>query len=193
MDTRRKAVVATLLVLAGAALWFVVRSQMGPSERQWAAQIQQDALALTQVLRRDFRPGEKAEAEVDAAWAKRRPLYDAPHLAELGARLTAFVDFQVAEYADAKDIYLSGRDPAKPSTQALVAYDKLKQAFGADADVMISQFKDAVREAAFKASPKIGGEPDPDLPKYDAIYDDLVKTWLPQARARVERLTSPPR
>jgi hypothetical protein len=31
------------------------------------------------------------------------------------------------------------------------------------------------------------------MPKYDAIYDDLVKTWLPQARAAAERLTSPPR
>jgi hypothetical protein len=192
METRQRAVVATSLVLAGAALWmFVVRPLLGPAERDWQTQIAEDSLPLTQLLRYDLRVTDVAK--IDAAWEKRRALYDASHLAQLRERLLAFVEFQVAEYADAKEIYLAGRDAAKPSTQALVAQAKLREAFGEPAEKMISDFRDNVREAAYKASPKIGGEPDPDMPKYDAIYDDLVKTWLPQARAAAERLTSPPR
>lgn len=191
MNTRWKAVVGVTLVLGGAALWFVIRPHLPFAERAWDAQMTQDATSLTQLVRRDLEI--EPSPAIDAAWEKRRVLYDAEHLAKLRDRLLAFVDFQVAEYADAKEIYVAGRDPSKPSTQALVAQAKLREAFGPTADEMISQYKDRVREAAYKASPKIGGGADPDLPKYDAIYDDVVAHWLPQARATVERLTSPVR
>jgi hypothetical protein len=187
-----KAVVAVLLVFAGAGAWlFVVRPRLGPSAAEWEAQISADATPLTQLLRYDFRV--ESAPEVDAAWAKRRALYDEAHLATLRERLTAFVEFQVAEYADAKEAYLAGRDPTKPSTQALVAHTKLREAFGPVADEMIAQYKERVREAAYKASPKVGGGADPEAPKYDLVYDDLVTRWLPEARATVARLTSPAR
>jgi hypothetical protein len=189
METRQRAVVATLLVLAGAGLWlFVARPLLGPPELDWQVQIADDALPLTQLLRYDLRISDTAK--IDAAWDKRRVLYDASHLAMLRGKLLAFVEFQVAEYADAKESYVAGRDPGKPSTQALVAQARLREAFGPEAEKMISDFRANVRDAAYKASPKIGGGADPDLPKYDAIYDDLVAHWLPQARATAERLTS---
>ena len=100
MDSRRKAVVATLLVLAGAGLWlFVARPLLGPPERDWQQQIAEDALPLTQLLRYDLRVTDTGQ--IDAAWDKRRSLYDASHLAQLRERLLAFVEFQVAEYGDA--------------------------------------------------------------------------------------------
>jgi hypothetical protein len=192
MPSRRNFVLALLLVLAGAGAWvFVVRPLLGPQESEWDAQIAQDAAPLTQVLRYDLRV--KDASAIDAAWEKRRALYDESHLAKLRETLLAFVEFQVAEYADAKEAYLAGRDPSKPSAQALVAQSKLRDAFGPVADEMIAQYKERVREAAYRASPVVGGGADPNLPRYDAVYDDLVSHWLPQARASVERLTSPAR
>lgn len=191
MEARWRAVVATVLVLAGAGLWFVVRRYLPSSEREWTAQIATDALPLTQALAYE-RPLADT-ADFDRAWEKRRALYDAAHLARMRDRLTAFVEFQVAEYADAKEIYLAGRDPAKPSTNALLAQQRLRDEFGDQAKWMIEQYATSVREAAYKASPKVAGGADPDLPRYDERYDDVVTVWLPKARAAVERLTSPAR
>jgi len=191
MDTRLKYVVGALLVVAGAALWFVVKPHLPPSAREWEAQVAQDAIPLTQLLRYDFRV--ENAAEIDAVWEKRRSIYDEKHLAELAERLTAFVDFQTAEFADAKDIYLSGRRPEKPSSATAIAHSRLKAAFPVTSEEMISQFDKRVREAAYTASPKVAGGDDPDLPKYDAIYDDLVARWLPEARATIRRLTEPSR
>ncbi len=192
METRWKYVVGVLLVVAGAALWtFVVRPVMGPSARDWDAQIAQDALPLTQILRYDFQV--ENAAEIDAAWEKRRGLYDEEHLAELADRLTAFVDFQTAEYADAKDIYLAGRRPEKPSSATAVAHARLRAAFPGPSQEMISQFDERVREEAYKASPRVALGDDPDLAKYDAIYDDVVARWLPEAKATIRRLTEPAR
>jgi hypothetical protein len=190
MGTRWRYVIGALLVVAGAALWtFVVRPLMGPSEREWDAQIAQDALPLTQILRYDFRV--EHAADIDAAWEKRRGLYDEEHLAELADRLTAFVEFQTAEYADAKHIYLSGSRPEKPSSATAIAHARLRAAFPGTSEEMISQFDQRVREEAYKASPKVAGGDDPDLAKYDAIYDDVVARWLPEAKATIRRLTEP--
>jgi hypothetical protein len=191
VETRRKYVFALLLVLVGAGAWFVVRPLLGPSAAEWNAQATQDAISLTQLLRYDLRVEDSAQ--IDAAWEKRRALYDEAHLADLRDRLNAFVDLQVREYGEAKDIYLSGRDPTRRSTSELALNERLRRAFGPAADQMFEQFGGRVREAAYKASPKVGGEPDPEAPRYDEIYDDLVKSWLPQARATVERLTAPTR
>jgi hypothetical protein len=187
-NSRVRFLVGALLVLAGAALWvFVVQPLLGPSERTWDAQIHQDSISLTQLLRYDFQVDDSAT--IDAAWEKRRQLYDAEHLDSLRWRLRAFVDFQVAEYGDARDIYQSGRRPETISTVASNAQTKLLQAFPADAPTMIEQYRERVREVAYKASPVVGGEVDPDLPKFDGIYQDVVANWLPKARAKVESLT----
>ena len=189
---RRMHVFAVLLVLIGAGAWFVVRPLLGPSSAAWDAQVTQDAVSLTQLLRYDLRV-EDAGA-VEAAWEKRRALYDAEHLADLRDRLNTFLDFQVREYGQAKSIYLSGTDPARHSTGELALNDQLRRGFGeAAAGEMLRQYGERVREAAYKASPKVGGQPDPEAPRYDEMYDDVVKDWLPQARAAVERLTSPTR
>lgn len=190
MNSRLKYVIGALLVLVGAVMWlFVARPLLGPSEREWDAQIAQDAVPLTQLLRYDFRVVNAAD--IDAAWEKRRSLYDAKHLADLAERLTAFVDFQTAEFADAKDIYLSGRRPEKLSSATAIAHARLRAAFPATAAEMISQFDKRVREAAYTASPKVALGEDPDLTKYDEIYDDVVARWLPEARATIRRLTEP--
>ena len=185
-------VFAVLLVLIGAGAWFVVRPLLGPSGAEWDAQVRQDAVPLTQLIRYDFRVEDAAE--VEAAWEKRRKLYDEAHLGDLRERLSAFVDLQVREYAAAKDIYLSGRDPARRSTDELALNERLRRGFGEKAaDEMLRQYGEHVREAAYRASPKVGGEPDPAAPRFDEMYDDLVKDWLPQARAAVDRLTAPSR
>lgn len=193
LEKRRMYVFAVLLVLVGAVAGILVMRSLGPSAAEWNAQITQDALPLTQLLRYDFRVEEAAA--VEAAWDKRRPLYDATHLGDLRDRLNAFIDFQVREYGEAKAIYLSGSDPKRRSTAELALNDRLRAGFGdAAADEMLKQYAERVREAAYRASPKVaGGEPDPDAPRYDEVYDDLVKDWLPQARATVERLTTPTR
>jgi hypothetical protein len=187
---RRMYVFAALLVLIGAGAWFVVRPLLPPSAEQWNAQVTQDAVSLTQLLRYDFRVEDAAE--VEAAWAKRRALYDEEHLGDLRKRLNAFVDFQVREYGYAKSIYLDGRSPAIASTGDAGLDEKLRRGFGESrADEMLGQFRERVREAAYKASPKVAAGADPDAPRYDEIYDDLVANWLPQARSTVDRLTAP--
>lgn len=192
MQSRRRYVTGALLVVAGAALWtFVARPLLGPSSREWEAQVAQDAIPLTQLLRYDFRVEDSAA--IDAAWEKRRALYDASHLAELAERLTAFVDFQTAEYADAKDIYLSGRRPERPSSATALAHARLKEAFPDAAGEMIAQYDRRVREAAYTASPKVALGEDPDLTRYDEVYDDVVSRWLPEARETIRRLTEPGR
>jgi hypothetical protein len=192
VERRRMYVFAVLLVLLGAGAWFAVRPLLGPSAEKWNAQVTQDAVSLTQLLRYDLRL--ENTGEIDAAWEKRRSLYDAEHLADLRERLSTFVDFQEREYGEAKDIYLSGRDPDRRSTAELVLNDRLRRAFGdAAAEQMLRQYAERVREPAYRASPKVGGGADPDALRYDEVYDDLVKTWLPQARATVERLTAPTR
>lgn len=189
---RRMHVFAVLLVLIGAGAWFVVRPMLGPSAAQWDAQIRQDAVPLTQLLRFDFRVEDAAI--VEAAWEKRRVLYDEVHLGDLRERLSAFVDFQVREYAEAKDIYLSGRDPGRPSMDELALNERLRRGFGEEAaQEMLRQYAERLREAAYRASPKVAGEPDPDAPRFDEMYDELVGDWLPQARAAVDRLTAPSR
>lgn len=188
---RRTHVFAVLLVLIGAGAWFVVRPLLGPSAEKWNAQMTQDAVSLTQLLRYDLRL--ENTAEIDAAWEKRRALYDAEHLLELRGKLDEFVAFQVQEYSAAKTIYVSGCSPRFHSTGD-ISLDELRRAFGdAAATEMVRQFGERVREAAYKASPKVAGEADPDAPHYDEMYDDLVKDWLPQARATVVRLTTPTR
>ncbi len=186
-DDRRRWVFATLLVVAGAGTaWIVVRPMAlrGGLER---AQIEEDALSLAGFLRYDYHVEPRAE---DAAWDKRKPLYDDAMLARLSETLNAFVDFEVAEYGDAKDVYLSGRRPERPSDAARAAEDRLRAALPSQTDAIVKQFKDNVLEAAYKASPKVGGEVDPDLPKYDEIYDDVVAKFLPEARARIARMTT---
>jgi hypothetical protein len=191
-DRRTKYVRAAVLILIGAALfWFGVRPLLGRSDAAWEALVRQNSVELTQVLRPD--PWVEDSPQIDAAWDKRRAQYDEEHLLVLRGRLMAYVDFVLAEWADAKNIYLSGRLPDKPTDNALAAQAKLKEAFGADADEMIKQFREHVREPAYKASPKVGGGLDPDLPRYDEMYDKLAADWLPKARARVERLTAPTR
>jgi hypothetical protein len=187
MDVRRQWVFGLFLVVAGAALWiFVIRDALPPSERAWRAQIALDAPQLTQLLRYDFQL-ENARP-VEEAWAKRKALYDDEHLAELREKLTAFVDFEVAEYADAKEIYLSGKRPERPSQGALAAQERLRAAFPAEAEEMIAQFRDRVREVAYRSSPVVAGA-DPAAPRLDERHD-LVMKWLPEARARVAELTT---
>ena len=191
MDTRRRWVFGAFLVLAGAGLWmFVVAPILGPSQRTWQAQIELDSVPLTQALRYDVRL--ERVSQFDAAWAKRRVLYDEAHLADLRERLLTFVDFQVAEYADAKQIYLAGSRPETPSAAASAVHQRLAVAFPGEAATWISQFKQNVREAAYTASPAVAHDVDPDLPKYDSIYDDVVTKWLPKAKARVAELTRSP-
>jgi hypothetical protein len=158
----------------------------GAQER---AQIEQDAVSLSQFLRYDFEVEPHAE---DEAWGKRKPLYDDEMLARLRAALEAFVDLQVAEYGDAKDIYLSGVRPEKPSDAARAAQTKVRAAFPTAGEKMIEQFKDGVLEKAYAASPAVGGGVDPDLTRYDATYDDLVANFLPKAKARIAEMTKPP-
>jgi hypothetical protein len=188
MDERRgRYVFGALLFLAGAGIaWIVVRDRVTRGDRE-RVQIEQDALSLAQFLRYDYRVDAHAE---DAAWDKRKPLYDDAMFARLRETLTAFVDLEVAEYGDAKDVYLSGRRPERPSDAARAAEDRLRAALPSQAEAIVKQFKDDVLEAAYKASPKVGGEVDPDLPKYDEIYDDVVAKFLPEARARVARMTT---
>ncbi len=189
MDVRRRVFIAIMLVVVGAGLgWFVVVPQIRRPARK-GQQVLQDAITLTQLLRYDFRIEDSKP--IDEAWNKRRPLYDETMFRELRDDLTAFVEFQVAEYADAKDIYVSGRRPDESSDTARAAQEALRAAFGAEADVMIAQYAQRVRESAYKASPRVGGGLDPAMPRYDAIYDDVVTKWLPQAKARIRELTSP--
>jgi hypothetical protein len=185
-DRRGWYVWAMLLLVAGAGLsWILVRPMVlrGSQER---AQIEQDALSLAQFLRYDFQVDAHVE---DAAWMKRKALYDDEMLVRLRDALHAFLDLEVAEYGDAKDIYLSGVRPENPSDAARAAQKKVREAFPAHADEIIQQYKDGVLEKAYKASPAVGGGVDPDLPKYDATYDDLVANFLPKARARIEEMT----
>ena len=189
---RRTHVFAALLLLIGAAAGLLVFSMLGPSAAEWNAQVTQDALPLTQLLRYDLRIDDAAA--VEGAWAKRRVLYDDDHLADLRERLNAFVDLQVREYAAAKQVYLSGDDPARRSADESVLNERLRRAYGNSvADEMLRQFGERVRESAYRASPKVAGGADPEAPRFDEMYDDLVADWLPQARATVERLTAPTR
>jgi hypothetical protein len=185
-DRRRWYVFGTLLVVAGAGLsWILVRPMLlrGAQER---AQIEQDAVSLSQFLTYDF----QVEAHVeDEAWGKRKPLYDDAMLARLREALNAFVDLEVAQYGDAKDIYLSGVRPENPSDAARAAQARVRAAFPTHGEEIIRQFKEGVLEKAYKASPVVGGGVDPDLPRYDATYDDLVANFLPKARARIEEMT----
>jgi hypothetical protein len=186
-DRRRWYVFGLFLVLAGAGLtWILVRPAVlrGAQER---AQIEQDAVSLSQFLAYDFQVEEHAE---DAAWGKRKALYDDEMLARLREALNAFLDLEVAEYGDAKDIYLSGVRPENPSDAARAAQAKVRAAFPTHGEKMIQQFKDGVLEKAYKASPVVGGGVDPDLPKYDATYDDLVANFLPKARKRIDEMTT---
>lgn len=188
MDSRRKYVFGAFLVLAGAGLFvFVVRPALGPTEGEWSAQIDSDAVPLTQALRYDFRLEDAPQ--FDAAWAKRRVLYDEEHFATLRERLMAFIEFQVAEYADAKDIFQTGRRPEELSGPAQDAHAALRRAFPAQAEEMITQFRDRIREEAYKASPKVGGGADPDREHFDATYDDVIGNWVAGARARAVELT----
>ena len=189
MDKRQKAVVAVLLVLMGAAFWaFVVRPLMGPPAVVWEAQIRQDSIDLIQVIRPDpwveDAPGWKAK------WGVRKSLYDQAHLDELRARLLAFVEFELAEYAEARDIYRSGRYPERPTEAARAAQERLREAYGDEAQKMIDQFRNAVREPAFRASPAVAQGVDPDLPKYDELHERILVDWAPKARARVAELTA---
>jgi hypothetical protein len=190
MDAKRYRAVV-LVVLGAAAYWFGVRPLLGPSDATWREQIRRDALSLRDYLRPD--PWVEDDPKVEAAWDKRRVLYDEKHLERLRERLDAYVDFEIAEWADAKNIYLSGRLPDKPSDNALAARTKLEEAFGDDAKPMIEDFAKGVREPAYRASPKVGGGIDPDLPKFDEAYDKLAAEWVPKARARIGKLTAPAR
>jgi hypothetical protein len=184
-DVRRRwYLLGLVLFLAGAGLsWIVVRDRVTRDSRE-RAQIEGDAVSLSQSIHFGAEP-----RDVDAAWAKRKPLYDDAMLAKLRDALNAFVEFEVAEFGDAKDVYLSGVRPETPSEAARAAHERLRTAFPSHADEIIKQFRDGVVEAAYRASPKVAHGFDPDLPRYDALYDDLVANFLPQARARIEELT----
>jgi hypothetical protein len=184
---RRSVVVGFSLIAVGVAAWiFVVRPFLPPSSALRDRQVVEDAIPLTQTLRYDFRLDDTSG--VDAAWEKRKPLYSPEMLRRLAEALTSFVEFQVAEYGDAKDIYLAGREP-QASPPAAAAHARLREAFGAEADVMIEQYRQAVREKAYEASPRVAGGRDPSLLRWDAVYDDLVTAWLPMARTRIARIT----
>jgi len=186
-DRRLGYVFGLLLVVGGAGIsWIVARHAFTHAALE-RAQIEEDAASLAQFLRYDFQVAPHAE---DPAWDKRKPLYDDAMFARLRDALNAFVDFEVAEYGDAKDVYLTGRRPEVPSDAARAAQEELRAALPSQADAIIKQFQDGVLEQAYKASPKVASGVDPDLPKYDEIYDDVVATFLPKARARIASMTS---
>jgi hypothetical protein len=189
MDARRRTFLAILLVFAGFAAGWVFLYPSIRRSRAADVQVTDDANTLTQFLGYEFQVEPHVE---DPAWLKRKPLYDEEMLASLRRKLEAFVEFEAAEYADAKQIYLGGTLPDRRSQLAQDAEKRLREQFGPRiSDAMAEQFRLSVREKAYQASPKVGGGADPDLPRYDELYDDLVRNWLPRARARIEELTRP--
>jgi hypothetical protein len=178
------------LLAAGAGAWlFVVRPLLPRSEAAWEAQIEQHAIELIQLIRHE--PWIEDESEYAAAWEKRRALYDASHAEELRRRLLVYIDWDMAEYAEAKDIYVSGRAPGRPSRALLDAQARFRDAYGKFAEEMIEKSRRTLLEKAYLASPRVAQGNDPDLPAYDQFYDELRSNWLPRARDRVERLTAP--
>lgn len=187
MDARRRLFLSIVLVFLGFAVGWLVLSGPVRHRRLGDIQVLEDANSLTQFLGYEFQVEPHVE---DAAWLKRKPLYDEEMLASLRRKLMAYVDFEVAEYADAKQIYLGGTLPDRRSQPALEAQQRLLAEFGDRVGAaMIADFRKNVREKAYIASPKVGGGADPSLLRYDELYDHLVADWLPKVRARIEELT----
>jgi hypothetical protein len=199
LDRRRTILAALLLLAAGFGAGMVFRR---PIARRLQAllpvtteQVRLDAVSLLSVLAPD--PRLPAVLPKDAPewgpfweqWDARRARYSPEQLADLRARLEGFLDFLQAEYADAAEIYRTGRRPEDASDAARELRLRVRQDFGETGEALLRQ-ADELREEAYKASPRVAGV-DPDLPDYGEKFDDLLRRWLPLAQARVAELTAP--
>lgn len=182
---RRLFMVVVAVLAAGAFLSAYFARSIEPQDARFERQIEADLDTWMQFLRPDprlFKTPEEVPEFLDA-WEPRRALYDAPHAEDLRLRLHAYLDFLVAEYADAADIWDSGRDDVL-SAPAKAARETLRQRLGPLAAKLIEQSDTTVREEAFRTSPLTIS--DPDAPDFRKIYQD-VRDWVPVAKAAVDR------
>lgn len=195
--TRRRWVAAGALLAAGITLGAVLRSDVvravgrfvPRSEASWRETVREDAVSLLAVINPDPRlPEDLASApEFVEAWRARRGAYSPERLADLAARLEAYLVFLEAEHEDAAEIYRSGIRPDVGTSEASrAAREGVRSAYGPFAETLLRQGDD-LREQAYRASPKTAGY-DPYLPDY-AEQARVLREWLPRARARVVELT----
>ena len=198
---RRTIVFGSFLVAAGVAAGVLFRTDLlraagavvPATAAQWDEQVRLDAVSLLDLVRPDERLPETLDGQSEfwAKWDARRAAYPAGRLDDLRNRLHDYLDFLQAEYADCAEIYRDGRRPEGRSDAASEARRRVAAAFGDFAARTLLPQADALREEAFRASPKIGGEPDPDLPDFVESYADLRDRFLPLAHRRVDELTRP--
>ncbi len=189
MDRRRLAVGAALLVLLGFGVGWIVVSDVRERARDRSQRVLLDAITLVTALRVDaWKVDPERSAQIDAAWDARRPAYDEEMRTDLRRRLLAWVDFELAEHADAaQEMYAAGRVPTVVSDTAREARATLVEAFGEQGETWIEESVKGLREHAYRASPEVAGF-DPELPDYRAIFARRATEWAPRARARIEIL-----
>jgi len=181
-------VVVSALIVAASFLAGLIGARFLPaSDKTWDVQIQQDTESLLPFV--STQGGvllEPTDAFWDA-WNARRKLYDAEHLAELRDGLNLYLDFLMAEHADAREVWISGNRDVL-SDEARARRKEIRERFGPLADALIED-GERLREQAYVASPEVAGY-DPSLPRYDEVKRAVFEA-MPELRRRVEALTEP--
>jgi hypothetical protein len=177
--------VLVAVIAAGGFLWAYAARSIETEDQRWERQMQSDLESWMQLLRPDPRLLKTPE-EVPGfleAWQARRSLYDAAHADELRLRLHAYLEFLAAEYADAADIWDSGRVDvvSQPAVRARMV---LRKRLGPFADRLIEQSDTTVREQAYLTSPVTIR--DPDATNYRRVYLDILD-WVAVAKEAVDR------
>ncbi len=131
----------------------------------------------------------QTKSEFWERWWDRVEPEDRPFCDELRARLELYLDLMQAEYADAAEIYTSGRLPEGLSETARALRVQARQRLGPEIEETLAGF-DTLRNTAYRVSPEHGGL-DPDLRDL-TLENHQLRTWLPEARSLVIRLTEPP-
>ena len=187
MPARHRFVLVFALLVAGVVLGLVVRASLPPPEAAWDAQVGQDALTLLEAVK--VRPDHAVplDQEFWDAWDRRREHYPPERLEELRRILDAYLDFLLAEHADAAEIYTAGDDRVL-SERAAAARRALTEAFGPAAAQILAD-ADRLRDDAYRASPVVAPGTS-DLPDYRMLYR-AVEEQMPLARERVVELTAP--
>lgn len=189
LDVRTRSLIAVVLILVGFFGAILGRKLLPVGEGAWDAQIAADFEApWRDVLRPQLHPEAVVEMpEFQEKWEARRKLYDQGHMARLREVLHAYLDCLEAEYADAADIYQSG-DSELMSDSARRARERFAELLGPAAEPVFADFKENLREQAFRDSPVTAGR-DPDLPDWRE-WSTQLQDWLPEARRAVDRCTT---
>ncbi|MCG3135387.1 MAG: hypothetical protein HMLKMBBP_03037 [Planctomycetes bacterium] len=198
-SSRRKTVTFLVFLLAFGVAGGIVfrgpirdlwRGAVGVSDADWDGQIAKDAGSLLELVRPD-RAGIDLRGQKPFwdAWDARRGRYPDERLAELRARLHAYLDFMEVEHGECAEIYRTGMTPDRRSAAADTARAKLKSGFGELGETLVKQ-ADELREEAYRSSPKVAAGFDPAVTDFVRALDDLRKL-LPTARRRADELTEP--